>query len=527
MYVSCLRYLKAGVRNAASKSGALKNIIESQSSTARNTTRKFLAVPFEISSTRALHTIGNYKRSRSLKFIEQRRCLSTVPEISKLLMPSLSPTMTKGTIAAWNKVAGDSLKAGDVLCEIVTDKASVDFEVQDDVVLAKILVPAQGEELACGEPIALIVEDLAAYTQFLALDPGSYATAPTGVAPAAEAVAAAVTPVSSSLPSPTQRFSPAARHRIASAGLSSAQLVGTAKHGIITKSDVVKAQLAGTLSTATNSSLTLSPSPLPSAAIPSPVTTTPAAVAAKPTATPAAVEPANERYVDIPNSNMRKVIARRLTESKSTVPHLYMSVECEIDELLNLRKTLKKDLDVTVSVNDLVIKSAALALRDTPRVISRWNTATQSVQDGQGKVDISVAVATPNGLITPIVTRSDQRGLADIGKTVKDLAGRARDGKLKPEEYQGGSFSISNLGMFGISTFSAVINPPQACILAVGAGIRKVLPPKIAGPGQSPRVSTTVTAQLSADRRVVDEATAAQFLQVFQTYLSDPKTLLL
>lgn len=182
-------------------------------------------------------------------------------------------------------------------------------------------------------------------------------------------------------------------------------------------------------------------------------------------------------------------------------------------------------MDVNVSVNDLVIKSAALALRDVPEVNYKWDKASGSAKPSAGGVDISVAVATPNGLITPIVTNADNRGLSNISATVRDLATRARDGKLKPEEYQGGSFSISNLGMFGISEFSAVINPPQACILAVGAGISKIVPPRDGE--EEPRVTTTVTVQLSADRRVVDEAMAAQYLQVFQTYLSRPMAIML
>ncbi|RYY84704.1 hypothetical protein EON63_08655, partial [archaeon] len=225
-----------------------------------------------------------------------------------------------------------------------------------------------------------------------------------------------------------------------------------------------------------------------------------------------------------PNSNMRKVIAKRLTESKARVPHFYVSVDCLLDDVLTLRNTLKTQFQVNVSVNDVVIKAAALALRDMPEVNAKFNVASGAVEGSAG-VDISVAVATPNGLITPILTQADKRSLVDINSTVKELAGRARLGKLKPEEFQGGSFSISNLGMYGIDMFSAVINPPQACILAVGAGVKKVMPPK-AGMDK-PYVGNVVTVQLSADRRVVDENTASQFLQLLRTYLSSPNALLL
>lgn len=203
---------------------------------------------------------------------------------------------------------------------------------------------------------------------------------------------------------------------------------------------------------------------------------------------------------------------------------LFCVVLAEIDGLLAFRKQLKQEMDVNVSVNDMVIKSAALALRDVPEVNGHWDPKSNAPQHSSG-VDISVAVATPNGLITPILKNADSRGLSSINSTVRDLATRARDGKLKPEEYQGGSFSISNLGMFGIDEFTAVINPPQACILAVGQGAARVVPPAD-GKGK-PRVSTVITATLSGDRRVVDNALASQFLQVFKHYLSNPKTLVL
>lgn len=378
--------------------------------------------------------------------------------------------MTQGSISSWKKSPGDELKPGDILCDIETDKASVGFEIQDEGVLAKILVEASGKELACGEPIALIVEDKEAYATFLTMDPSSYSTSPLPSATTLPPTANETTPSHSSKSS--ARFSPAAKHMIQSAGLSvsdaSSKIVGTAKHGLISKSDVVLAQSNGSL----KQTAVLTPAAVVAALAPAAVAPTPSIPA--PTYSPTPSGPVNDRFTDIPNSNMRKIIAKRLAESKATVPHLYLTMECEIDSLLLFRQQLKKQLDVAVSVNDLVIKSAALALRDVPRANARWNAAAGAVQSGEGKVDISVAVATPNGLITPIVTAADRRGVVAIGQAVKDLAGRAREGKLKPEEFQGGSFSVSNLGMFGIAAFSAVINPPQACILAVGAGLTKV-----------------------------------------------------
>ena len=407
--------------------------------------------------------------------------------VERVGMPSLSPTMTAGTIASWKKQPGEALKAGDVLCEIETDKASVGFEVQDDGVLAKILVEAKGPEIECGKPIALLVGDAEAYAAFLKMDPSEYAAAG-----ASSAAAAA----------------PAAAPAAAVAAVAAAPAAKTGRTPLI--------KFVGKRSKH-------APAAAPAAAAAATTTTVAAAVPTIATSD----APVNNSYTDVPNSNMRKVIAKRLTESKSTVPHFYVQLDCEIDALLALRKTLKAQFDSNVSVNDLVVKSAALALRDLPHVAAKWNKALGAVEPSAAAAvsDIAVAVATPNGLITPIVKAAHELGVAQVNERIKDLAGRAREGKLKPEEYQGGSFSISNLGMFGISVFSAVINPPQACILAVGAGIPRVLPPS--GGKTKPRVATVVSVQLSADRRVVDEASAALFLQVFGDYLSNPRQTIL
>ena len=419
-------------------------------------------------------------------------------------MPSLSPTMTAGTIASWKKQEGEALKAGDILCEIETDKASVGFEVQDDGVLAKILVQAQGSEIACGSPIALMVEDAAAYSAFLKLDPSEHGIA-SAVAPKPVAAVAAAAATGAAVASSASATSNSGR---------------TPLIKFLGKRSKLAAVSTGSKASPATTTHASSVSSAPSSSSPRPPSVQWADLSAG--------VPVNASFTDLPNSNMRKVIAKRLTESKSTVPHFYVTIDCEIDELLAVRKALKSSFDSNVSVNDLVIKSAALALRDMPQVAAKYNKATGKVEAGAGGVsDIAVAVATPNGLITPIVKAAHELGVAQVNSVVKDLAGRAREGKLKPEEYQGGSFSISNLGMFGISSFSAVINPPQACILAVGAGVPRVLPPKQSGPGAKPRLATVVSVQLSADRRVVDEAAAAQFLQVFRDYLSSPKQLML
>lgn len=234
-------------------------------------------------------------------------------------------------------------------------------------------------------------------------------------------------------------------------------------------------------------------------------------------------------YEDVPNNNMRKVIAKRLTESKRDVPHFYTSMEVELDNVMKLRKQLAANHDVKVSVNDVIIRASSLALRDVPEANGTYDIKADTVKL-QSSIDISVAVATPSGLITPIVPHTDKMGLSEITDKVRDLAGRAREGKLKPEEYQGGTFCISNLGMFGIDEFSAVINPPQAAILAVGGGSRRIVPtPYVDGAEVQPKpsIKTIMTARLSADRRVVDEATAALFMSAFKHYISKPELLML
>ncbi|GMH71499.1 hypothetical protein TrRE_jg10584 [Triparma retinervis] len=281
---------------------------------------------------------------------------------------------------------------------------------------------------------------------------------------------------------------------------------GTGLKGRVTKGDVIMALKEGKVLPPLSASSP--PAPVTSAAPPAQAAPSPAAAAATTN-----YITTNSTYTDVPNSSMRKIIAKRLTQSKAEVPHFYTTTEVPLDSGLALRKSLAGDHGVKVSVNDLVIKASALALRDFPQV------------NLSPTVDISVAVATPSGLITPIVPMTDTLGLSQISSKVRDLATRARDGKLKPEEYQGGSFTISNLGMFGISSFSAVINPPQAAILAVGGGIPKLVPPP---DGEGPPVEKTMmTARLSADREKIDEATAAEFMQAFKKYLGDPKLMVL
>jgi pyruvate dehydrogenase E2 component (dihydrolipoamide acetyltransferase) len=327
---------------------------------------------------------------------------------------------------------------------------------------------------------------------------------------------------------------PSARHLAESKGVDATGLAGTGKGGRVTKGDVLKALASGVDMPALAKSHTSAPS---SAATPAAAaeTAVPKAVSSPAPRAPSAdlplpvVNPSGS-FSDTPNNAMRKIIAKRLTESKRDVPHFYTSAAIELDDVLALRKEWVKKHDVKVSVNDFVLKACAMALRDVPEVNGTYNPAKDEVSI-HPTIDISVAVATPTGLITPIVPNTDKRGLTDITNKVRDLATRARDGKLKPEEYQGGTFTVSNLGMFGIQEFSAVINPPQAAILAVGGGIATIVPtPFVDGVAledqPKPSVKTVMTARLSADRRVVDEPTAALFMQALQVYLSNPKMLM-
>lgn len=305
-------------------------------------------------------------------------------------------------------------------------------------------------------------------------------------------------------------------------GLDATGLAGSGKGGRVTKGDVLAAIQNGT--------------PMPALAK---VTTMAAAPATAPVVAAATSGPIADlpllavdthgTHEDVPNNNMRKVIAKRLTESKSTVPHFYTSVEVELDNVMKLRKELVSKHDIKVSVNDVIIRCCALALRDVPEANGTYDPKSDAVKLNDA-VDVSVAVATPTGLITPIVPQTDTLGLSEITNKVRDLAGRAREGKLAPQEYQGGTFCISNLGMFGIDEFSAVINPPQAAILAVGGGTKRIVPtPYVEGAEQQakPTIKTIMTARLSADRRVVDEATASLFLSAFKQYISKPELLLL
>ena len=358
--------------------------------------------------------------------------------------------METGTIASWSVEEGESFIAGAVLCSIETDKASVDFEAQDDGVLAKILKQgAEAQDIAVGVPICVVVDeedDVAAFADFVAEQdepqvPSASSTTSTDTTTTSSSTTSSSTSSSTTVERQVDTefaLLPSARHLSQSKGVDATVLTGTGKGGRVTKGDVLQALANGVeMPPLATKQATSSTTAAPSAAAP-PTASTPVSV------TIPSVD-SQGTYEDVPNNKMRKIIASRLTESKSQVPHFYTSMQVELDNVLTLRKTLQKNHDIKVSVNDLIIRSSALALRDVPEVNASYNPKTQQVSM-QETIDISVAVATPTGLITPIVPNTDCLGLSEITNTVKDLAVRARDGKLQPEEYQGGTFCISNLG---------------------------------------------------------------------------------
>lgn len=419
-------------------------------------------------------------------------------------MPSLSPTMTEGTIIKWLKEEGETINPGDVLCDIQTDKAVVALDIEEEGVLAKILVPDDTKDVKVGTLIALMVgegEDWKTVEMLSTVD--GDAPAPS---PAAAAETAAKVPAGGD--GGHGNYGPSVRLLLEQYGLRADDVPPGGPHGILVKGDVLRFVKERNLQARTPAAV---PPPEAPKAAAAPATTAPP----KPPPAPTPGIGGQSGYVDVEVTSMRRTIAKRLTQSKTTIAHSYASMECRMDSLLELRKQFKEE-GVNVSVNDLLIKAVALALSRCPEMNCVWQGDQLKVG---GAVDISVAVATPAGLITPIVRGADSRGLEDIAAAVRDLATRAKENKLKLDEFQGGTFTISNLGMFGIREFSAIINPPQCGILAVG-GSRLV-------PDESGAPVTLMTSQLSFDRGAVDDFQAAEFLDTLKTILENPKTILL
>jgi pyruvate dehydrogenase E2 component (dihydrolipoamide acetyltransferase) len=427
---------------------------------------------------------------------------------TEILMPALSPTMEEGTLAKWLVKEGDTVQSGDLLAEIETDKATMEFEAVDEGVIGKILIAEGTENVKVNTAIAVLLGD-------------GESAADIGSAPAAPAPAAVETPgaapVATAAPAPaapaaangTRIFaSPLARRIAADKGVDLSQIAGSGPHGRIVKADVDGATAA------------------PKAAAPAPAAAATAAPApAKaPTVSAEGVAKiyADREYTEIPLDGMRKTIAARLTEAKSTIPHFYLRRDIKLDALMAFRAQINKGLEsrgVKLSVNDFIIKACANALQSVPAANAVW--AGDRVLQLKPS-DVAVAVAIDGGLFTPVLKDADKKSLSALSYEMKDLAGRARNKKLAPHEYQGGSFAISNLGMFGIDNFDAVINPPHGAILAVGAGVKK---PVIGDDGDI-TIATVMSVTLSVDHRVIDGALGAELLKAIVDNLENPMGML-
>lgn len=413
-----------------------------------------------------------------------------------ITMPALSPTMTEGNLSKWLKKEGDKVSAGDVIAEIETDKATMEVEAVDEGILGKILIPEGTQGVAVNSVIVVLLEEgeklddqMISGSDHQKKIPSPAVAAATSPSPLREREAEA---------KPKQGegsrifASPLAKRIAKDKGIDLSAIKGSGPHGRIVKDDVIGHQGSdiGTRKEIPTTDIRL---PIPDHR--SPIT-------------------------EIPNNNIKKITAKRLTEAKQTIPHFYLTVECIIDNLLAARKELNEQAKdaYKLSVNDFIIKASAMALKSYPAANVSWSDAAILQYK---HADISVAVSTPNGLITPIIKRAEEKGLAEISNEMKDLAKRAREGKLKLEEFQGGTFSISNLGMYGITEFNAIINPPQSCILAVGAGVEKpvVINGKI-------EIRTVMNVTLSTDHRSVDGAVGAEWLQHFKRYIENPVSML-
>ncbi|WP_417252949.1 pyruvate dehydrogenase complex dihydrolipoamide acetyltransferase [Celeribacter sp.] len=429
----------------------------------------------------------------------------------ELLMPALSPTMEEGTLAKWLVKEGDEIKSGDVIAEIETDKATMEFEAVDEGTMGKILVAEGTEGVKVNAPIAVLLEE--GEDASAAETVGAAAPAPVEEAPAAAAAPSAPAPVTDAPKAPAapvkdgERLfaSPLARRIAAQKGLDLTTIKGTGPKGRIVKADVEAAQAAPKAEA-------------PKAAAPAPA----AAAPAGPSADMVAKMYEGRDYEEIKLDGMRKTIAARLSEAKQTIPHFYLRRDIQLDALLKFRAELNHQLTgkgVKLSVNDFIIKAVANALQEVPAANAVW--AGDRVLQMKAS-DVAVAVAVEGGLFTPVLQDADMKSLSALSKEMKDLAHRARDRKLAPHEYQGGSFAISNLGMFGIDNFDAIVNPPHAGILAVGAGKKQA----VIGEDGEVKAATVMSVTMSVDHRVIDGALGAELMKAIVENLENPVAML-
>ncbi len=434
---------------------------------------------------------------------------------AQILMPALSPTMEKGNLAKWLKKEGDIIKSGDILAEIETDKATMEVEAIDEGILAKIFVLDGTADVPVNQLLALIAsegEDPKTVAASGGLAPTPLAHTPLVSAPSSAPAAPQVIAVSQSGHSTQVRVfaSPLARRIAKDAGVDLANVKGSGPHGRVVAADVEVAKLNGSANIGAP------------AAAPAPVKA----------ALPLGMSDDTVRkmfeagsFEDVPHDGMRKTIARRLSEAKSTIPHFYLSADINLDALMKLREQVNKSAPMSdgkpaykVSVNDFVIKALALSLMRVPDANVSW---TENSMLKHKHADVGVAVSIPGGLITPIIRKAELKSISAISLEMKDMAGRAKARKLKPEEYQGGTTAVSNLGMFGVKDFAAIVNPPHASILAVGAG-----EPRAIVKDGALAIATIMTVTVSTDHRAVDGALAAELMKAFKQLIENPMSML-
>ncbi|MCC8406969.1 MAG: pyruvate dehydrogenase complex dihydrolipoamide acetyltransferase [Rickettsia endosymbiont of Sceptobius lativentris] len=409
----------------------------------------------------------------------------------KILMPALSPTMTEGNLARWLKKEGDEVNPGEVIAEIETDKATMEVEAVDEGILAKIVIPQNSQNVPVNSLIAVLSEEGEEKT-----DIDAFIAKNNNVSPSPKTDA--------NLPKPHENIakveeqaavikhdaskifaSPLAKRLAKMGNIRLESVKGSGPHGRIVKQDI----LSYTPNIVHNKIVSRNP----------------------------------EEYRLVPNNNIRKIIAKRLLESKQTVPHFYLSIECNVDKLLDIREDINKsfseDKSTRISVNDFIILAVAKALQEVPNANASWG---EDAIRYYNNVDISVAVAIENGLVTPIVKNANQKNIIELSREMKELIKKAKDNKLTPEEFQGGGFTISNLGMYGIKNFNAIINPPQSCIMGVGASAKRAIVKN-----DQVTIATIMDVTLSADHRVVDGAVGAEFLAAFKKFIESPALMLI
>ncbi|MGR3513326.1 MAG: pyruvate dehydrogenase complex dihydrolipoamide acetyltransferase [Paracoccaceae bacterium] len=430
---------------------------------------------------------------------------------TEILMPALSPTMEEGTLAKWLVKEGDTVSSGDLLAEIETDKATMEFEAVDEGVIGKIMVAEGTEGVKVNVPIAVLLEDGESADDISSAPAASAPEAAPAADAAAEAAPAAAETAAPAPAAPSHDgnrvfASPLARRIAADKGIDLSAIKGSGPHGRIVKADVENAKPGA------------APAAAPAASAPAPA----AAAPTGPSTDQVTAMFADREFEEVKLDGMRKTIAARLGEAKQTIPHFYLRRDIELDALLKFRSTLNKQLEgrgVKLSVNDFIIKACALALQAVSDANAVW--AGDRILKLKPS-DVAVAVAIEGGLFTPVLRDSHMKSLSALSAEMKDLATRARDRKLAPHEYQGGSFAISNLGMFGIDNFDAVINPPHGSILAVGAGVKKPVVKEDGTLG----VATVMSTTLSVDHRVIDGALGAEFLTAIKENLENPVAML-